>query len=380
MAPAAAQAGGGGAVYTPQPELGAVTCVKTCAADHRIQGGSAVKISGSNLDGVTKVVFKGGGTKSDDQTVNVRAHSSSALVVGVPVDAQTGPVQALASGGVQSDPTKPVRILPAPPPEPNVALTPAPGPRDDGAPTLDTATSNSRWFYGAQRGVVFSYRLGGSSPAEVDVNLVNTSDGSVAQSWAQPGVNPGEVRTVTWTGATNGVVAAEGRYAFRAVAHSGGATASSAAADDANRDAFDFHTHLFPVRGSHSYGGPDDRFGAQRQGHIHQGQDVLSPCGTKLEAAQGGTVVYSGYQSAAGYYMVVHGLDGTDNSYMHMAGPSAFSKGDKVFTGQQIGVVGDTGDATACHLHFESWTAPGWYSGGHAQVPLPLLQAWDRFS
>ena len=40
-------------------------------------------------------------------------------------------------------------------------------------------------------------------------------------------------------------------------------------------------------------------------------------------------------------------VDGTDNAYMHLAQPSPFDEGDKVFTGPQIGVVGDTGDATA---------------------------------
>ncbi|HEY8867560.1 MAG TPA: M23 family metallopeptidase [Solirubrobacteraceae bacterium] len=380
VAPAAAQAGGGGASYTPQPRLAAVVCVKNCAPKQRIQGGSAVKITGDNLAGVTQVVFKGGGTKADDQTTAVWARSARALVVSVPVDAQTGPVMAMAGGGVHSDPTEPVKILPPPPPEPNVALSPAPGPHDDGAPSLETATSTAKWFYGSQRAVVFSYRLGGSAPADVDVNLIRQSDGAVVQTWTQPGVASGEVRTIKWSGVSVGQLQPEGRYAFRAVVHSGSAAAGNAAPDDQNRDAFDFHTHFFPVRGRHDYGGAEARFGARRNGHAHQGQDVLSPCGTKLVAAQGGTVKYAAYQSAAGYYIVIHGLDGSDNAYMHVAGPSPFSEGDTVFTGQQIGVVGDTGDATACHLHFEIWTAPGWYDGGHVVDPLPFLQAWDRVS
>jgi murein DD-endopeptidase MepM/ murein hydrolase activator NlpD len=77
---------------------------------------------------------------------------------------------------------------------------------------------------------------------------------------------------------------------------------------------------------------------------------------------------------------VVHGVDGTDNAYMHLAQPSPFSEGDKVFTGQQIGLVGETGDATACHLHFEIWTPPGWYSGGKPIDPLPSLESWDAYS
>jgi murein DD-endopeptidase MepM/ murein hydrolase activator NlpD len=382
LAPAAALAagGGGGAVYTPQPKLARIACVRNCAARKRIQGGSGVKITGSNLDAVTKVVFEGGRSKVDDKPVTTRAHSATALQVTVPVGAQSGPVVALASGGVASVPTKPVGILPAPPPEPNVALSPAPGPRDAGAPRLETATSTSRWFLGAQRAVVFSYKLDGSSPSDVSVNLVRESDGAVVQTWTQPGVAPGDVHTVSWNGIVGGQPQPEGRYAFRVVVHSGTASTSNAAADDPNRDAFDLHTHVFPVRGRHDFGGPEARYGAPRAGHTHQGQDVLARCGTREVAAQGGKVIYSGFQSAAGYYLVVHGLDGYDNAYMHLAGRSAFEVGDTIYTGEQIGVVGDTGDATACHLHFEVWTPPGWYNGGHTIDPLPLLQAWDSWS
>jgi murein DD-endopeptidase MepM/ murein hydrolase activator NlpD len=259
--------------------------------------------------------------------------------------------------------------------EAQAELTPAPG-----AASLETATSAAKFFLGSQRGILFSYRLSGSTPVDVDVNLIRLSDGAVVQTWTQAQVAPNEVRSVRWTGVTNNQLQPEGRYAFRAVIHEGSATATSAAADDPNRDAFDFYDHIFPVRGRHDYGGDSARFGASRSGHTHQGQDVLAACGTKLVAAQGGTVKYAAYQSAAGYYLVIHGVDGIDNAYMHLAQPSPFSEGDTVSTGQQIGVVGDTGDATACHLHFEIWTVPGWYDGGHPIDPLPSLQAWDAVS
>jgi murein DD-endopeptidase MepM/ murein hydrolase activator NlpD len=42
--------------------------------------------------------------------------------------------------------------------------------------------------------------------------------------------------------------------------------------------------------------------------------------------------------------------------------------------------VGDTGRASGCHLHFEEWTAPGWYAGGKPFDPLPDLRAWDAQS
>ena len=46
--------------------------------------------------------------------------------------------------------------------------------------------------------------------------------------------------------------------------------------------------------------------------------------------------------------------------------------------GQQIGIVGQTGDATACHLHFELWLGK-WYRGGHAVDPLPYLQTYQGY-
>jgi hypothetical protein len=380
-AAAPARAGTGGAVFTPEPKLARIACVKECGPKGRIQGGSAVRITGSNLAGVTKIVFKGARSTADDKAVTVKAAGNGAITAPVPIQAQSGPVEAwTGESGVHSDPSRPIRILPPPPPESHADLSPAPGPADAGAPPLETATSASRWFYGAQRGVVFSLRLGGDHPAAVDVNLIRVSDGSMVQTWNLQNVAPGEVRTVSWNGVTAGVLQPEDRYAFRAVVHDGAVTARNASADDPNRDAFDFRQHFFPVRGHHDFGEAGARFGAARSGHTHQGQDVMAACGTRLVAAQGGIVKHTAFHSAAGYYIVIRGLDGIDNAYMHLAGPTPFREGDKVFTGQQIGVVGDTGDASACHLHFEIWTKPGWYDGGKPIDPLPSLQAWDAFS
>jgi len=378
LVPATAHAGtrgGGGVVYVPQATVTSVVCVENCAPKKRIQGGSTAKISGQNLAAVTKVVFKGNGLKTATRTAAVKSHSATRVVVPVPIDAQSGPVLALAAGGLRSAPSRPVKILPPPPPEAQAQLSPAPG-----TAALETATSAARWYAGSQRGIVFSYRLGGSTPADVEVKLIRQSDGTVVQSWHHAQVAPGVVQTVRWTGAIGGVLQPEGRYAFRVVVGSGDVTQSSTSADDPSRDAFEVFEHIFPVRSRHDYGGSGNRFGAARAGHSHQGQDVLASCGTKLVAVQGGTVKYAAYQAAAGYYIVIHGIDGTDNAYMHLAQPSPFSEGDRVSTGQQIGVVGATGDATACHLHFEIWTRPGWYEGGKPIDPLPALQSWDSFS
>ncbi len=65
---------------------------------------------------------------------------------------------------------------------------------------------------------------------------------------------------------------------------------------------------------------------------------------------------------------------------MHLVSPSAFRKGDRVYTGQRIGEVGDSGNASGCHLHYEMWSAPGWYEGGRPFDPLPALKSWDAWS
>jgi murein DD-endopeptidase MepM/ murein hydrolase activator NlpD len=137
-------------------------------------------------------------------------------------------------------------------------------------------------------------------------------------------------------------------------------------------------TGIFPVQGPYSFGGADARFGAQRDGHIHQGQDVMAAEGTPLVSPVAGTVYWRAVQDGgAGHYLVIRGPDGVDYVFMHLvAGSELVDKGDPVTAGQQIGQVGSTGDAEGPHLHFEIWPH-GWYAKGSEPIdPLPTLQAW----
>ena len=134
--------------------------------------------------------------------------------------------------------------------------------------------------------------------------------------------------------------------------------------------------HVFPVQGKHDFGGAQSKFGTGRSGHAHQGHDIFAACGTPIVAARGGTVRWKAFQSRAGNYLVVQTDEG-DHVYMHLQAPALVGKGAPVATGQLLGHVGQTGAASACHLHFELWTAPGWYEGGSPVDPLPSLRAWD---
>ncbi len=132
---------------------------------------------------------------------------------------------------------------------------------------------------------------------------------------------------------------------------------------------------VFPVRGAHDYGTSINRFGG---GRGHQGQDVFAECGTPLVAAMPGRVIKATYQSRAGNYVVIQHADGRSTAYMHMRRPALVETGDRVLAGDEIGETGETGRASGCHLHFELWTAPGWYRGGRAVDPLGALRAMDE--
>ena len=188
-----------------------------------------------------------------------------------------------------------------------------------------------------------------------------------------------ETKSVAWNGMNSaGGVAGDATYQMKL----GDPGTAGASVTGGQTQPFGMHLHQFPVPGPHTYGGPDARFGAGRAGHIHQGQDLPAACGEKLYVFEKGEVKVNAYQAGgAGYYVVIHGLlTGTDAVYMHLKAPSWAPAGTGVTAGQQIGKVGATGDATGCHLHFERWSAPGWYVGGAAYDPLPELQYWDSYS
>ena len=65
---------------------------------------------------------------------------------------------------------------------------------------------------------------------------------------------------------------------------------------------------------------------------------------------------------------------------MHLQQSALFDTDDTVAPAAPIGMVGETGNAVGCHLHFELWTPPGWYDGGEAVDPLPFLEEWDKTS
>jgi murein DD-endopeptidase MepM/ murein hydrolase activator NlpD len=133
---------------------------------------------------------------------------------------------------------------------------------------------------------------------------------------------------------------------------------------------------IFPVAGPHAFG---QGFGAARSGHTHQGQDIMAACGTPLVAVSRAKVKWVSFQRLAGNYVVIRNKKlHQDYLYAHLAATASVVKGQVVQPGQQIGIVGQTGNAAACHLHFELWLGK-WYRGGHPVNPLPYLQTYQGY-
>jgi murein DD-endopeptidase MepM/ murein hydrolase activator NlpD len=140
--------------------------------------------------------------------------------------------------------------------------------------------------------------------------------------------------------------------------------------------------HVFPLRGVFTYGGDGAKFGAPRNGHTHQGQDLMAAEGIPVVAPRSGTIEYVEYQAGgAGWYVILDGdAEDLDYAFMHLQeGTIPVVKGEHVDQGQRLGSVGHTGDAEGDHLHFEIWQGP-WYNGGHVVDPLTYLQQWQVWS
>lgn len=105
-------------------------------------------------------------------------------------------------------------------------------------------------------------------------------------------------------------------------------------------------TFSYPARGSISSG-----YG-MRWGRRHTGIDIAAPYGSAVKASDGGTVIWVGYEGGYGKLIKIdHGANFV-SYYGHLSSYKV-KVGQKVYKGQVIGAVGNTGNSTGPHLHFE---------------------------
>ena len=110
--------------------------------------------------------------------------------------------------------------------------------------------------------------------------------------------------------------------------------------------------------------------------HSHTGIDIPAPGGTPIQACKSGQVVTSAYHYSYGNYVVIDHGNGNSTLYAHMSS-RAVSEGQMVSQGQTIGAVGDTGNTSGPHLHYEV-RRNGQRTDPEAYYPnLPFIRAYN---
>ena len=344
---------GGGIGVDPGPKVTDVVCTERCLDLRQVAVSGKLELSGKHLEEISEVKFPANHGKASVEPQNV---SSNRVVVKVPDGATSGKPSLVDDVG---------RTAVAPV---DVEVKPKDAVKDVGKFSVSRAeASSAKTYYDGKKASSLSYLFKADAPADIRVDVVNRDSGETVASIVQRHQKPFATHTATWDGLVDGGrIAPDGDYRFSVSQLSGGTRAGAK---------FSYYDHIFPLRGKHTYG---QGLGA---GRGHEGQDVFAKCGTKIVAARGGRVQAVDYQSAAGYYVVIDGAgEGNDYFYAHMEKGGRPKVGSRIRTGQQVGLESDTGDASGCHMHFEYWSAPGWYEGGHVLNPTRPLKKWDAYS
>ena len=111
--------------------------------------------------------------------------------------------------------------------------------------------------------------------------------------------------------------------------------------------------------------------------HLHEGLDMFAAGGTPVVSAADGTLVEKGSNPVSGLAVEVQDAQGTRYFYAHLSGYAAnLQLGQRVFVGQVLGYVGNTGDAAGgpTHLHFQVMP------GGVPVPPMPYVDRWLQTS
>lgn len=93
------------------------------------------------------------------------------------------------------------------------------------------------------------------------------------------------------------------------------------------------------------------RFGS-RWGSFHKGIDIANDIGTPIRAGSSGTVISSGPASGYGLWVRVEHADSTISVYGHIDS-SNVRVGQQVGAGEQIARMGNRGNSTGPHLHYQ---------------------------
>lgn len=192
--------------------------------------------------------------------------------------------------------------------------------------------------------VVAGQTLGANAGAGTSSHAVALAAGSVAPLALTPPSSSPVARDVSASdpNVLPNVKAADSVAAVQ-LAKSGQLTADRAARAAAARRPL----YVMPALGTFTSG-----FG--RWGTEHKGDDIANVIGTPIGSVTDGTIIDAGPASGFGLWVRVQNDDGTIAVYGHVNEIIA-KVGQKVKAGDEIATIGNRGESTGPHLHFEIW-------------------------
>ncbi|MEN4477056.1 M23 family metallopeptidase [Mycolicibacterium cosmeticum] len=175
---------------------------------------------------------------------------------------------------------------------------------------------------------------------------------------AQAGISGGVI-----TGSTDGMQIVTVEPAASSAVHAEEITKAAAFAQErAEREArLARPLFVMPTKGVWTSG-----FG-YRWGVLHAGIDIAGPIGTPIVAVADGTVIDAGPTAGYGAWVKIRHNDGTVTLYGHV-NTWLVSVGQRVMAGDQIATIGNRGNSTGPHCHFEVLL-----NGSNRIDPVPWL-------
>lgn len=124
--------------------------------------------------------------------------------------------------------------------------------------------------------------------------------------------------------------------------------------------------YIVPVRGEYTLTAKFGQAGSRWESGYHTGQDFAASIGVPVVASAGGLVTHISRSGPYGNRVEITHADGTITRYAHL---NAISTNifRPVSQGTVIGTVGNSGNVTGPHLHFEMLV------NGKAVDPMPYL-------
>ncbi len=142
-------------------------------------------------------------------------------------------------------------------------------------------------------------------------------------------------------------------------------------------------SYVFPVRGTVSYA---------RIHHGYSATDIMAPCGASMVAVTSGVVLevtgvdrydpkVNAGATRGGLSVSILGDDGVRYYGSHFSTiRRTLTAGTRVTAGEPIAIVGRTGDASACHVHFgispPCRRTGDWWNRRGVVWPWPYLDSW----